>query len=344
MITITTLTILVVVAGIIYTVASILALKAPLRINFPRPACLHSIGEFLEKSKDFKTARDCFSFSLKSANFFAINPTIQASTYYHSAVIAHSNNEHANAWKLYIQALTIANRYNDLEAQARLYHQLGVLAQDLRDFTEAERLYIRSAEISMSLPNTEALGPSLHQLGVLEHTRNNIQAARTYYFKALEVFSKSSNNQRAAFTLYQIALITEKQGRTQEAVDYYHASIAKFKRSDIEESNDISIYETYTDCLIRIAHLYVTWDCWVEVENYSKTALAFLHSHSYESKTNSIELKGKEAIIYNLLKSSAIKQGRMEEAEKYSVEKASVMRFLQRAITDFRSLCIGGVA
>lgn len=133
--------------------------------------------------------------------------------------------EHAEARRLYEQALvTFRKLANDSDISTVL-HQLAMLAHEQDELDEARQLYDESLEIKKKLNNQEGIARTLHQLGKLARSSGDMREARRFYLESLQIKKKQGDQIGIAITLHALANLALSQGQLNQARQLYNESL-----------------------------------------------------------------------------------------------------------------------
>lgn len=207
-----------------------------------------------------------------------------ASSYHQLGMVAHAQDNLADAKDLYKKSLEISEHLEYQQGAEHTYHQLGVIAEEQGNWHEAEDFNKKSMNVKESRNDHQGLANSYHQRGVIAQEQGNLCDAEYWYEKSLRISKQQINKQLAAKTYYQLGVISQNKGKFSDAVvRYQHALL-------IEKSQNNSLGLAQTSH--QLGRLYQEQGKLDEADAWYMKALAIFERESDEP--------GKAASYYQL--------------------------------------------
>ena len=195
---------------------------------------LYDTANYYHDKSIYDTALICFNLVINNYplrdDIELINILINTNT--KMGHIYSTMSEYINAYKHYIEALKLCEKYDIKSEQQLIYNKIGVIYGQFKEYEIAKTFFLKSWSID---ENNEFLDRVFNNLGVIELNKKNLDSAYYYFDKGLQI-TKQYNTTILPSILSNIALIYSNKKQYDSAYYYYQLSIQEARKNNNHSS------------------------------------------------------------------------------------------------------------
>ena len=136
-------------------------------------------------------------------------------------VIYSNSNNNLQAIKVYLQAVKILLKIEDIHSLANIYINLGNSYRDLNNFIKAEDIYNKARDIFIELNDSSNLALYYNKMGILYNKNNSINKSIKYLNKSIEIADIYENTYVLRNNYYELFNIYQSQNNNTLALEYH---------------------------------------------------------------------------------------------------------------------------
>lgn len=270
-------------------------------------------------------------------NYTEIEPKL-LDTY---GVIKRDHSEYAASIDFHKQALSLAQKRNDIKAQVNSLNNLGVVYRRLDESSLALKYHLDALKLAIQIKDDYSESIALNSIGNIHIVLGNYRTAISYFQQCLPIAKRANNDLGIAMNLNNIGEAYENLNLLDSAKFYYELSLEYNQHVNIIKGTNIN-YNAIGNVLVKQgkpteaivlfkkaleSNLKLGDQIYV-ANNYNNLGRAYLASKQYENAENSlkealkiaqsIHSKGEIRDAYQTLMDLNEAQLRFEKALQYS--------------------------
>ena len=166
-----------------------------------------------------------------------------------SAVLYCNLCDYRNAYKLFIDALLLSEKYNIVFNKSNIYNNIGIIYQDFKMYDIAKSYYLKAFDLCL---DSVKMIPMLNNLGTVENKNGKADSAFYFLNRSLKI-SKRFNDTLAYVILHNIAEIYEKTKQYDSAFYYYRLALKEVKKNKFVNNHSV---KTEVGTLSKLGNLF----------------------------------------------------------------------------------------
>jgi serine phosphatase RsbU (regulator of sigma subunit) len=132
----------------------------------------------------------------------------------------HISGKYAEAYRLYTNALRIAEESKNIHSRIICMVNLGILFLDQRNYKEAKRYDYAGIQLAIQNKDSVNLGSLYNNLGIVFQNNNELDSAIFYYQSSIEIRKKLKKNNAVSTCLTNIATIYFDKRDFEKSIEY----------------------------------------------------------------------------------------------------------------------------
>ncbi|WP_316830606.1 sensor histidine kinase [Pedobacter aquatilis] len=187
--------------------------------------------------------------------------------------ILYFQGEHNNALKSYLNALQLAERYNQHELIASASNEIGTLFKKNKDLDQAMQYYQRALKESLAIKNNAQQANAYNNIGLVYEEKGNYGLALAQYQKSLNAYQKAKDKLGESYSLEYIGYVYNLMKNFKPAIANLERSL--LLRTALKDNYGIAI------CLTELAEVNRNKNDFEQAINYANKAVAFCRKINY---------------------------------------------------------------